>query len=331
MIITSVTPSMGVPEGVLSIQCCGFTPGLSSSVLLGDVPASIASASEDRIIIRLPESPHCLGLSLQFGGKTSPVYPFNLATRLAMELHPVANPVVAPDGSLITTISGERGQQVSQPLVRVTRQGDTIPFECEIMNPTGLAFSLDGQLYVTSRNDGTVLRYTNFDNLEVVAEELGVPCGIVFDSKGLLYVGDRTGKIFRIDSSGNKEEFASLEPSIAAYHLAIDAEDRIYVTGPTFSMRDNLYRISKEGSVEVLLEGLARPQGMVFLPDGGLLISAGYKGLKGVFQYSPVDGSVRHVIAAPILVGLAISGTDIYFATGNSIYSAQLSGNNSVN
>ncbi len=322
---------MGVPEGELTIRCRGFVPGLSSKVLLGDVPASIASASEDRILVRLPESPHCLGLSLQSEDRVSPVFPFNLATRLAMELHPVANPVVAPDGSLITTISGGRGQQVSQPLVRITRQGDTIPFNCEIMNPTGLAFSPDGQLYVTSRNDGTVLRYTDFENLEVVAEELGVPCGIAFDSNGLLYIGDRTGKIFRIDSSGNKEEFASLEPSIAAYHLAIDAEDMIYVTGPTFSMRDNLYRISADGSVEVLLQGLARPQGMAFLANGNLLISAGYKGHKGIFEYSPLDGSILHVVASPILVGLAISGKDVYFATGSSIYSAQLSGKNAVN
>jgi len=331
LMITGVTPQMGVPGGELAIQCRGFVPGLSSGVLLGDVPASIMSASEDRIMIRLPESPKCLGLSLQTDKGVSPVFPLNLATRLAVGLHPVANPVVTPDGSLISTISGGRGQQVSQPLVRITKQGDKIPFNCEIMNPTGLAFSHDGQLYITSRNDGTVLRYKDFENIEVVAEDLGVPCGIAFDSDGVLYVGDRTGKILRIDASGNKEEFASLEPSIAAYHLAVDAENRLYVTGPTFSMRDCLYRISGDGNVEVLVEGLARPQGMVFLEDGDLMLSAGYKGLKGVFQYSIKDGAIRHVVTAPILVGLAVSGQDIYFATGNSIFSAQLSGKNAVN
>lgn len=331
MIITGLVPGMGVPEGELLIECRGFRPGLSSRVLLGDAEAPIASASDDRVIVHLPESAQCLGLSLQVDGEPSPVFPFNLATRLAMDLHPVANPVVAPDGSLITTISGGRGQQVSQPLVRITKQGDKIPYNCEIMNPTGLAFSRDGQLYITSRNDGTVLRYTDFENLEVVAEDLGVPCDIAFDSRGLLYVGDRTGKIHRIDSSGNREDFAHLEPSIAAYHLAVDAEDRLYVTGPTFSMRDCLYRISGDGKVERLLEGLARPQGMVFLPDGDLLLSAGYQGKKGVFQYCLKEKSVRHLIASPIPVGLALSGRDIYIATGSSIYRAQLSGRDAVN
>jgi WD40 repeat protein len=331
MSIVGVEPHMGVPGGELAVRCKAFVPGLLSGARIGDVDASVASASEDRIVIRLPESPNGLGLSLYVGGRESPVFPFNLATRLAVDLHPVANPVVSPDGSLITTISGSRGQQVSQPLVRVTRQGEKIPFDCEIMNPTGLAFSPDGQLYITSRNDGTVLRFSDFETLEVVAEDLGVPCGIVFDSEGMMYVGDRTGKIYRIDGSGNRVEFASLEPSIAAYHLAVDPENRLYVTGPTFSMRDCVYRVSGDGSVETLIEGLARPQGMLFLPDGTLLFTASYKGFKGVFEYSGMSGSIRHVVAAPILVGLAVSGQDVYFATGNSIYLAQLSGKDAVN
>jgi len=331
MHITGVTPQIGIPEGVLTIACRGFRPGLHSRVLLGDVEASIMSASEDRIIVRLPESPQCLGVALQVDKTVSPVFPFNLATRLANDLHPVANPVIAPDGTLISTISGGRGQHVAQPLIRITKQGDKIPFHCEIMNPTGLAFSGDGQLYITSRNDGTVLRYTDFENLEVVAEDLGVPCGIAFDSDGILYVGDRTGKIYRIDKSGKKEDFAHLEPSIAAYHLAVDTENCLYVTGPTFSMRDTLVRISGEGEVENLVEGLARPQGMAFLPDGDLLIAAGYRGNKGIFRYSLAEGSMRHFVTAPILVGLAVSGQDIYFATGSSIYRAQFSGQDGAN
>lgn len=331
MRITGVTPAMGLPEGLLVILCRGFRPGLSSRVLLGDVEAPMVSASEDRVIVRLPESPKGLGLTLEAGDDVSPLFPFNLASRLAADLHPVSNPVVAPDGSLISTISGGRGQQVSQPLVRITRQGDVLPFNCEIMNPTGLAFSPDGQLYVTSRNDGTVLRYTDFERLEVVAEDLGVPCGIVFDSSGLLYVGDRTGTLYRIDHSGRREAFAILEPSIAAYHLAVDAQDRLYVTGPTFSMRDSLYRISGDGRVETLLEGLAQPQGMAFLPDGDLLVTAGYRGSKGAFRYSLKDGTIGHLVTAPILVGLAIAGQDIYFATGSSIYRARIPGQDAVN
>lgn len=325
-----VAPAAGIPGGEIVISCRGFKPDYSSAVLFGEVKAFILSASDNRIIARLPDSPQSLGLTLRVGRKNSTVFPFSLASRLAAELHPVANPVVCPDGSVITTISGARGQQIAQPLVRITRNGEKIHFNCEIMNPTGLAFSRDGQLYISSRHEGTVARYTDYERLDIVAEDLGIPCGIAFDSKNRLYVGDRTGRIYRIVHSGRKEEFARLEPSIAAYHMAIDSEDRVYVTAPTLSMRDRLLRFSGDGEAEAIVSGLARPQGIAFLPDGDLLICASYEGKKGVFRYSPESGSISHFVAAPTLVGLAVSGRDIFFATTDSIYHASLPGKSAV-
>jgi hypothetical protein len=327
-IVQAVVPPLGVPGGEVEIRCRGFRPDLpySSKIILGDVSAEIISASQERINIRLPESSQALGIAIKVGESVSSVFPFSLAKRLAAELHPVCNPVVAPDGSVITTISGRRGQQVPQPLIKVTRQSDKIPYPCEIMNPTGLAFDRSGQLYISSRNDGVVYRYTEFEHLDVFAEDVGVACGIAFDSEGILYVGDRNGKIYRIDELGNKEEFAVLEPSISAYHLAIDLRNRIYVTGPTLSLRDPLYRISNDGKVEVLFECLARPQGMAFLPGGDLLLAAAYRGKKGIFRYSPESGAITHYIAAPILVGLAVSGEDIFLADNSSIYWAKSEG-----
>ncbi len=323
---------MGVPGGELTILCSGFRPGLPTSrVLFGDVEAEVASASQEKVIVRLPESRQAPGVSLRVGDQTSNVHPFRLACRLAGELHPVTNPAIAPDGSIVTTISGSRGQQVAQPVVRVTRSGEKIPLACELMNPTGLAFDRDGRLYISSRNDGVVFRYTESEELEVVADDLGVACGIVFDSKGYLYVGDRSGKIFRVDPSGNKEEFALLEPSISAYHLVMDCQDRLYVTGPTFSMRDSLYRISAQGKSEVLLRGLARPQGMAFLPGGDLLISASYRGKKGVFKYDPSTSELDYYIAAPILVGIVVSGNDIFLADGASLFWIHANGGTAVN
>src|SRR5438093_1275767 len=180
--ITAVSPAIGVPGGEITISCQGFKPGLPnvSKVLLGEVEAGIVSASDDRIIARLVDSPGALGISLRAGKQMSPVFPFNLATRLATGLHPVTNPVIAADGAIITTISGSRGQHTEQPLVRISPLGEITHFSCEITNPTGLAFGPDGQLYVSSRNDGVVFVYVNLEHLEVFAEDLGIACGIAF-------------------------------------------------------------------------------------------------------------------------------------------------------
>jgi sugar lactone lactonase YvrE len=322
IVIEAVKPAVGVPGGEILITCRGFRPGLpdESQVLFGKIEAAIVSASAGKVVIRLPENSHALGIELRAAGKSSAMYPFTLGTRLAGELHPVTNPVIAPDGSIITTVSGARGQQVPQSLMRVSRSGQITPYPCEILNPTGLAFSPDGQLYITSRADGTVLRYTNYEHLEVVAEDLGIPCGVAFDAEGRLYVGDRTGKIYRIDTEGRRTEFASLPPSISAYHLAVDAEDCLFVTGPTLSMRDPVYRISRKGEVGTFLEGFARPQGLTFSPDGDLWLAASYGGRKGIFRYSSRSKELAHHITGPMLIGLALDNEDIFLVDGSSLY-----------
>ena len=58
--------------------------------------------------------------------------------------------------------------------------------------------------------------------------------------------------------------FATIEPSIAAYHLAFGPDQNLYVTGPTTSSFDAVQRISPDGHVEVFYRGLGRPQGMAF-------------------------------------------------------------------
>ena len=55
---------------------------------------------------------------------------------------------------------------------------------------------------------------------EAVLSELGVACGIAFSDDGTMYVGDRSGTIFRVPTSGHAAAFATLPPSIAAFHLA---------------------------------------------------------------------------------------------------------------
>ncbi len=318
----AVNPAIAVPGGEIRVDCRGFEPGLPdyARVMFGETRAEIISASAGRVTVRVPENWQAAGVTLWVGKRSSPIFPLSLASRLATDLHPVTNPVIASDGTVITTISGSRGNHHPQSLMKVSRDGEVKAFPCDILNPTGLAFGPDGQLYISSRADGTVLRYTDYEHLDTIAEDLGVPCGIVFDREGFLYVGDRTGRIYRIDPAGTRTDFASLPPSVSAFHLAIDAEHNLYVTGPTLAMRDPLYRITRTGKVDEFLKGFARPQGLAFSPEGDLWIAAAYGGKKGVFRYSFRSEELVQHVAGPMLVGLALDSRDAFLADNHSIY-----------
>ncbi len=66
------------------------------------------------------------------------------------------------------------------------------------------------------------------------AEGMGVATGIAFDRNQNLYVGDRSGTIFKIGRDQQVFVFATLEPSVSAYHLAFGPQGDLFVTGPDY-------------------------------------------------------------------------------------------------
>jgi sugar lactone lactonase YvrE len=194
------------------------------------------------------------------------------------------------------------------------------PFINELMNATALAFDTQGMLYISSRYDGFVYQVTPNGNMSVYVEGMGVATGIAFDGQGNLYVGDRSGTIFKISPNRQIFVFATLEPSIAAYHLTFGPDNYLYVTGPTTSSFDSVYRISSEGQVEVFYRGLGRPQGMAFDEEGRLYVAASISGRKGVVRISP-DRGADLFLSGPGIVGLAFTPSRaLVVATTNSIY-----------
>jgi sugar lactone lactonase YvrE len=145
------------------------------------------------------------------------------------------------------TRSGTRGQKQLVSLFHIDTGGAIHEVTGDITNPTGLAFDRTGQLYVTSRNDETVYRLTNFNEAVPFARNLGIATGLAFDRQGRMYVGDRTGTIYRVNSIGEVQPWAQLEASVAAYHLAFGPDDALYVTGPTVSSHDAVMRIDESG------------------------------------------------------------------------------------
>jgi len=188
------------------------------------------------------------------------------------------------------------------------------------MNPSGVAFDRDGLLYISSRFNGVVYQATPSGNMTVYAEGMGIATGLAFDAEDNLYVGDRAGTIFKIARDKQIFVFATLEPSIAAYHLAFGPDQHLYVTGPTTSSYDCIYRIAPTGEVSVFYRGLGRPQGLAFDAEGRLYVAASLGGRKGVVRFQQ-NQPPQLFLSGPNIVGLAFTPSRaMLVATNSAIY-----------
>ncbi len=315
-------PAAALPGGEISIHGNGFAVRNHTrpQVQFGTAEASLVMAAEDVLIARVPEGAAGGAVRVRMGSVESSPFPLALGVQIADNLHPVGNPAVDPEGNVYVTFSGQRGQKVPVSLYKVTANHAIKPFITELVNPTGLALDKNGYLFVTCRNDGTVHRVSPDGRAMQWIEGMGIATGIAFDKAGSLYVGDRSGTIFKISSEREIFVFATLEPSIAAYHLAFSPAGELFVTGPTTSSYDRVFRISPAGEVSVFFRGLGRPQGLAFDRFGNLYVAASLGGRRGIVRLTP-GAEAEVVLGGSNIVGLALLPTHrAVITTNNALY-----------
>jgi sugar lactone lactonase YvrE len=156
----------------------------------------------------------------------------------------------------------------------------------------------------------------------VFATGLGVATGIAFDADGRMYVGDRSGTIFRVLDLGETETFTVIEASVAAYHMAFGPDGRLYVTSPGLASHDAVHVIDTEGFDEKFFKGLGRPQGIAFDKNGNLYVAACYRGRHGIVRISPDGSSAEQFVAGNNIVGLCFTRKgDMIVSTNDTVYS----------
>lgn len=318
--IAQVSPTAAIAGGELTVRGKGFAKADWPRVTIGEVAAPLTIASDSFMIVKVPEGASAGELIVSSGQKSSRAWSCDIGIQIADSLHPVANPAVDAQGNIFTTFSGSRGQKVPVAVYKIDLNFAAKPFVNELMNASGLAIDRDGMLYVTSRFDGVVYQLTPNGNMAVYVEGMGVATGMAFDEEHNMYVGDRSGTIFKISPERQIFVFATLEPSVAAYHLAWGPNQYLYVSGPTTSSFDSVYRISHAGEVEVFYRGLGRPQGMAFDADDNLYVAASLGGRKGVIRITQ-DRKADLFLSGPGVVGLAFTPSRaLAVATTNAIF-----------
>ena len=170
-----------------------------------------------------------------------------VAATFATGLHQVDNPVIDRDGNLYVTYSGTRGQEVPVSIFRVRPNGTRETFSSGIVNPTSMAISPDGQLYVSSRFEGTVYRLADGRDGGAVCERprRGVRAGV---RRGRHVVRRRSVRHhLQGRPGGQADAFATLPSSVAAFHLALAPDGRCTSPRRRLSSYDHVYRIDLDG------------------------------------------------------------------------------------
>jgi len=316
--ITQITPRAAIPGGEMVIRGSGLTDnGHRPRVHFGHQVGGILLSSAERLIVRVPEGASARQLTVETGGGSSVGAPVIVGEVIAQDLHPVASPAVDLEGNIFTTFSGTRGQKVPTSIFKIDSKRVVHPFLNDVMNATGLAFDHEGNLYVSSRMEGSIYKVTPTGQRTAYAQGMGVATGIAFDHNENLYVGDRTGTIFKIGRDRQIFVFATVEPSVAAYHLAFSASGDLYVTGPTTSSFDHVMRITPAGEVTSFFRGLGRPQGLAFDLEGNLYVAASLGGQRGVIRITP-EGQAELVVSGYDLVGVAFGRHGSMILTSHS-------------
>jgi hypothetical protein len=298
----------------------GFPTDAPPVVRVGGHQALVAFVSPTRMVVLVPAEVEGEDVALEIEDDGSEVTRVEVGVPWATGLHQVDNPAFDRNGHLYVTYSGPRGQEAPVSVFRVATPGAREPFVSGIVNATSLVFGPDDHLYVSSRFDGAVYRVEDDGTHAQVASDLGVACGLAFDADGRMYVGDRSGTIFRV-RDGHVTPFATLPPSVAAFHLAMSPRGELFVSAPTLGTYDHVYRIGTDGEVRTLPHAMGRPQGLTFSPDGVLYVTDALAGAGGLYRFRDLDGEPELVVSGNALVGVAFGPAgELSVATNDTAY-----------
>jgi hypothetical protein len=324
--VKNVQPGMGIAGGKVLIEGSGFDPeeSFGTQVLFGGVAGRVLLMASTRVLAQIPDEAKPGPITVEMNSKGSNAYPFLLGRKLADNMNPVDSPIFDNEGNLLVAYSGKRGETPPVSVFKISPDGEVKPYLFNIPNATSMALNTTGDLFVSSRFEGTVYRATPKADVSIFAKDLGTPTGLAFNREGFLFVGDRSGRILKIAPDGQVSVFAEIPESMVAFHMAMDLEGNLLVSNPGLSSYNHILLIDSYGKVIPLYGGFGRPQGVAVDTKGSIYLCEAKAGESAIVKILS-SGEIRTLISGPIMVGVAVDKLgNIAVTTSDSVYIVQL-------
>ena len=143
-----------------------------------------------------------------------------------------------------------------------------------------------GDLFFSDGPNDRIMRLSADGTLSVFRQPCGRANGTLFDNRGRLLMCQSGGeggrrRVARLETDGSETVMADTyegKPFIAPNDLCIDRQGRVYFTDPYYGPPNEksqpcsgVYRIDAPGEVALVIDDLARPNGIVITPDDRLV------------------------------------------------------------
>jgi uncharacterized protein (TIGR03437 family) len=213
------------------------------------------------------------------------------------------------DGTLVRVVTTQSMLQTLAGANPKPAPDGTPALAAWFINPVAIAFNAAGDLYIAEAGPCLIRKIGADGRLATAAgtgkcgfavagtpsttQDLAPPAGIAVDSQNRLFMVDATGNTYVISPDGRVAPALYPLPLGPRFHIAIDFEDRVYVSGP-FSM----FRVSPDGKQETIVGMPAQPGP---LPPGSGPTTLGATGVDpshnvyftGTYSASPTDSVFR--------------------------------------
>ncbi|MDR2734032.1 MAG: hypothetical protein LBC99_05225 [Spirochaetota bacterium] len=320
--ILSIVPPIGLPGGEVALSCTGLDPlelTDESLFLCGDY-AKIEGASSQKLLARIPRSAYSGDIHITQYGMSSDPYRFIVPQCIAYALHSITSPALTPDNEILAPFCGIEGQFTPVSVFLITEHGDKYSLVCGLRNIGALAADIRGRIYAASLSAGVVYVIERDGSARVFAEGFDNPCGLAAARDGTLYLSEKNGSLYFLDSNGRAEACANVEQSDICVHLALDPEGMLYASS-TQQMGDNTLYAIEHGDARVVIRELAEFHGIAFDRSGTLFMAVTEHGVGGIDIVHRRTAKRQRIVSGQDIVGLAFNKhNDMYIATMSKIY-----------